>query len=163
AGWTPPSTDYPIGWILTMLLVCAGVPFFAVATSAPLLQAWFAQSRHTTAHDPYYLYAASNAGSLTGLLSYPFFFEVNFRLVQQSWIWMVGYGLLILLVGACAVVVLRAKPETDKEERDVRVQVFSSGEEPNAGASARPNLGTRLRWIALAFVPSSLLLGLTTY
>src|SRR6516225_4864056 len=84
-GWVPPSTEsYPVGWLLGMLLVCAGLPFFAVATSAPLLQAWFAKSRHQTAEDPYYLYAASNAGSLTALLAYPLLLEPNFRLVNQS-------------------------------------------------------------------------------
>ena len=47
----------------------------AVSANAPLLQAWFARTGHPNARDPYFLYAASNLGSLIALLGYPFILE----------------------------------------------------------------------------------------
>src|SRR5262245_17729158 len=47
-GWSPPAGAYPEFWLLKMLAICAGLPFFAVATSAPLLQDWFSRVRHRT-------------------------------------------------------------------------------------------------------------------
>ena len=41
-GWTPPSESNPIPWLLLLLTVCVGLPFFCVSASAPVLQAWFA-------------------------------------------------------------------------------------------------------------------------
>src|ERR1700677_3151451 len=71
AGWEPPSQTSPVFWILGMLLVAVGLPFFMLSASTPILQRWFSQSGHPSAHDPYFLYAASNVGSLVGLLGYP--------------------------------------------------------------------------------------------
>src|SRR5262245_57751081 len=103
--WVPSADTDPILWLLGLLFLCVGLPFFAVATSAPLLQDWFSKSRHHTAEDPYYLYAASNAGSLPALLASPLLLEPNLRLAHQSWIWMAGYGLFILLVAGCGLLV----------------------------------------------------------
>ncbi|HKS37979.1 MAG TPA: hypothetical protein VJW76_12355, partial [Verrucomicrobiae bacterium] len=69
----------PSGWLLGCLAATAGLPFFIVATSAPLLQRWFSTTRHRAAGDPYFLYAASNAGSLLALMSYPVLVEPNLR------------------------------------------------------------------------------------
>ena len=57
--------------MLAMLSVAVGLPFFLLSSSTPMLQRWFAQTGHRSAKDPYFLYAASNAGSLVGLLGYP--------------------------------------------------------------------------------------------
>ena len=54
-----------------------------VAATAPLVQNWFALTGHPRAHDPYFLYAASNAGSLLALLAYPFAIEPNLSLDSQ--------------------------------------------------------------------------------
>ena len=71
----PPTESNPTFWLLWTLFLAIGLPFFVVSTTAPLLQKWFANVGHHTSHDPYYLYAASNAGSLLSLLSYPFLLE----------------------------------------------------------------------------------------
>ena len=68
-GLIPPGEVNPIFWLLYLLLVTLGLPFFVVATTSPMLQKWFAATRHPKAGDPYFLYAASNAGSLVGLLA----------------------------------------------------------------------------------------------
>ena len=62
ASWVPPADATPVPWLLALLLVGVGLPFFAVSTTSPLVQAWFARSGHLSAANPYALYAASNAG-----------------------------------------------------------------------------------------------------
>src|SRR5262249_51252435 len=69
------GVDIPIPQLLLLLAASVGVPFFVVSTSAPLLQKWFSGTSHPAARDPYFLYAASNLGSLLGLLSYPTLIE----------------------------------------------------------------------------------------
>ena len=69
--WSPPTESTPVFAVLGLLTLLVGVPFFVVATSAPLLQKWFASTGHPAAKDPYFLYGASNLGSMLGLLAYP--------------------------------------------------------------------------------------------
>jgi hypothetical protein len=133
--------------LLGQLLAAAGLPFFVVATSAPLLQRWFAATAHPRAGDPYFLYVASNAGSLLALVGYVTVIEPNLTLGEQSRFWAAGYGVLAGLIVACAVALWRAP---------------GSAPEPE-GASERVGATDRVRWVALAFAPSSLLLGVTTY
>src|SRR5262249_9951295 len=71
ADWVPPGDANPLPWALGLLAVSVGLPFFPVATSAPLLQKWFAGTGPPSARDPYFLYAASNVGSMVSLLAYP--------------------------------------------------------------------------------------------
>jgi SAM-dependent methyltransferase len=168
-GWTPPDTSTPIFWLLALLTASVGLPFFVASTHAPLLQKWFAATGHSAGHDPYFLYAASNLGSMVALLSYPFLVEPLFTLRMQSWLWTVGYGLLVLLMAACAAVLWRqprkGHPRKDtgaaKEEK-VTPPLFEKDEAPPLTPSP-PSARTRLRWVALAFVPSSLMLSVTTY
>jgi hypothetical protein len=157
-GWLPPADANPIPWLLALLLVSVGLPFFMVATSAPLLQKWFARTGHPGGRDPYFLYAASNLGSLLALLSYPLLLEPYLRLAEQSWLWSSAYGLLVLLTTACAVVVWRAPARAPGGEGPQ-----TTAEPGGAGPPERLAPGRRLRWVALAFVPSSLMLGVTTH
>ena len=69
-----------------------GLPFFVVSSTAPLLQSWLADTDHPDARDPYFLYRASNIGSVVGLLSYPLLVERVFTLDDQSWLWIAGYS-----------------------------------------------------------------------
>jgi hypothetical protein len=162
-GWSPPAGAYPEFWLLKMLALCAGLPFFAVATSAPLLQDWFSRVRHRTSEDPYYLYAASNAGSLTALLVYPFVLEPSLKLAQQTWVWMAGYGFLVLLVFGCAALVWKLGNNEHPEQVSMREKASSAAGSSHLKVRDAVTLWTRLRWITLAFVPSSLLLGVTTF
>lgn len=151
-GWEPPVESSPVLWILGMLSVAVGLPFFLLSASTPMLQQWFSQSGDKSAKDPYFLYAASNAGSLVGLLGYPLLVEPTFPLSVQSHLWSYGYLLFVTLTVACGAIVWRGKPRIATAE--VPLEQVASG----PSRAWQP----RLRWIALAFVPSSLMMGVTT-
>jgi hypothetical protein len=143
----------PTGWLFGLLLGMVALPFFVVATSAPLLQRWFTQSGHPAASDPYFLYGASNLGSMLALLAYPLVIEPNLRLAQQSMAWTVGYGLYVVLALGCVTVVWRCR------ERAL-------GGPGSSGPTQQPHrlrAGQVLGWIVLAFIPTSLMLGVTMY
>jgi spermidine synthase len=154
--FNPPGDGNPVFWLLAILSVSIGVPFFVVATTNPLLQTWFAHTEHRAASDPYFLYAASNAGSMIALLAYPALPALivnseHLGLRAQGACWAAGYGLLVLLIAACACFVGRAPDKPVGEHHEVAVE-------------AKAPSGTRVcRWVALAFVPSSLMLGVTTH
>lgn len=146
----PPSPADPTGWLIGVLLGTIGLPIFAVATTAPLLQRWFADTAHPQARDPYFLYAASNAGSLLALLAYPLVLAPNVRLSVQCQAWATGYALLALLILACALALWRSNPPPAEP----------SGPACDRGA---PGLSAWTSWIVLSAIPASLLLGVTTY
>ena len=165
--WIPSADDNPVPLLLGLLAVAVGLPFFVVSTTAPLLQRWLAATDHPAAGDPYFLYRASNLGSVLGLLAYPLAVEPSMRLAEQGRLWSAGYGLLVVLVLACAAVVWRSPRGSEAagvSEDPEAAPEPASDEAPAAsqGAAARPTLNRRLRWVGLAFVPSSLMLGVTT-
>jgi len=155
AGVGVPEGASPEWWLLKTLLVTVGPPFFVLSASAPLLQAWFSRTRAESASDPYYLYAASNAGSLFALLGFPVLLEPALTLGQQGRAWAYLYGALFFLFAACAVLTRRRAREVAGAVEDKGSAAVFSSEPPDAGR--------RLRWVLLAFVPSSLVLGVTTH
>ncbi len=169
-NWEPPNGD-PIQWlwwIFLLLSVSVGLPFFILSTTAPLMQRWFTETGHPSARDPYFLYAASNVGSMLALLGYPSLVEPNIPVkgdghtwVTQVNLWAIGYCVLLALLAACRLVVALSKP-VDAAGADGLARKEKAAI-PDATETVRISLWTRLRWIALAFVPSSLMLGVTTY
>lgn len=155
AAWLPPADGSIVLWLLAMMAATLGLPFFVLAASAPLLQHWFARSGHPAAGDPYFLYAASNLGSLAALLGYPLLLEPSLRLAQQSLAWTGGFALLALLVAGCAVAVLRAVPGAPRAARPEPANPHR--------VDAAPRWRQRLVWVLYGFVPSSLLLGVTGF
>src|SRR5262249_53707529 len=103
--WNLAGGQFPVLAVLWLLLGMVGLPFFVVATSAPLLQRWFATTGHPAAKDPYFLYRASNLGSRLALVSYPILAEPYFTLQTQTILWAVGYGILAALVIGCGIIV----------------------------------------------------------
>ena len=148
----PASLEQPILWIIVALGVGVGWPFFVVSTSAPLLQKWFSTIDHHHAADPYHLYAASNAGSLLALVAYPFVIEPNIGLDAQATLWTAAYLVLCSAVALCAAVLWRS-PTRDDDGDDTKLP-------PHSG---RPVCWRRrVRWLMWAFIPSSLMLAVTT-
>src|SRR5947208_8067955 len=103
SGWGEPPTSGYAFWLLGLFAVSIGLPFFALAANNPLLQAWFVRTGHPNGPDPYFLYASSNIGSFLALLSYPVLLEPMLTLRTPNLIWTGGYGLLIVLIAACGV------------------------------------------------------------
>src|SRR5438876_874826 len=150
----PPTESNPIPWLLETLLVLVGPPFVFLAATAPTLQAWFARTGDRGARDPYFLYAASNLGSLAALVSYPSAIEPSLPLAEQSRWWSAGYLLLIGLTAICAL--LSRGAERERGESGPYIEL------------AADEIGGRLwllrvRWVLLACLPSSLLLGVTSH
>src|SRR6266540_4153680 len=163
AGWNPPAEGSPIPSLLGLLAISVGLPFFVVSTTAPLLQRWFSRTRHPTATDPYFLYAASNVGSLLALVAYPLLLEQTLPLRAHRLIWTGGYFVLIGLVLACGVIVLRTGgsdvPAASPHAESVPVPA-GRPRLPNASPTP-PITWSRLRWLALSFVPASLMMSVT--
>jgi predicted membrane-bound spermidine synthase len=99
----PPGTALPIPWLLGLLSVSLGLPFFLLAAGAPMMQRWFAETKHESAHNPYFLYAASNLGSFAALLAYPFLIEPRLRISEQAVTWLGVYYVLLALIMICAI------------------------------------------------------------
>jgi hypothetical protein len=147
--WVPPTTRPPQADLILMMATTVGLPFLLVSSTAPLLQRWYSLTTARDAADPYFLYAASNIGSIAALMLYPLLVEPELGLVGQSHFWSISFAVLLALLAACAVVTLR-------HSRPV------AGDIPNPVAAAGTlDWKQRLHWIALAAVPSSLFLAVT--
>ena len=156
AASTARATDAPLSWLLVALLTSVGPPFLVLAIGASVLQATFSATRHESARDPYFLYAASNAGSLTALVVYPALVEPLIGLSRQARVWTVGYAVFVALVLLCAVAARFTW-------RGSAVAAPGDGG-VDAAAEGADAVGwmRRARWCLLAAVPSSLMLGVTT-
>lgn len=155
SGWEAPSVGNPYLWQLGLFAVAIGLPFVAMSANAPLLQAWFARSGHRHAADPYFMYAASNLGSLLALLGYPLLLEPVFGTKLLSQIWSVGFVLLWLAIGLAYWQV--------RQNSGVPAAVSTDA---GTGASLSvhaPTWLSRAGWVGLAFVPSALLTAVTTH
>lgn len=143
-----PPAEGQAGWLIGVFLVSVGLPFFAVAGNGPLLQAWFARSGHPQARSPYFLYGASNLGSFAALLLYPVLFEPLLSVKAQSAAWSMGFVLLMGSIALAAGLIRNA---------DGAVQARSQA------ATPPPSAGAILGWVALAFIPSGLLVAVTAH
>jgi hypothetical protein len=153
-----PSVDAPATWLLATLAASVGMPFVVLAAHAPLLQRWYAA--RFPGRDPYPLYVASNAGSLTGLLGYPFVLEPALTLSQQARAWTAGYALLAAGV-LLAVHGLRRSATVAAASEDPQ-PVARAGSLLDAPEAATPSPRAWAAWIAYAAVPSALLVTVTT-
>jgi SAM-dependent methyltransferase len=163
-----PPTDAPAAWLLGTLAVMVGLPFLAVSTTSPLLQRWYAGTRARGAKDPYFLSVASNLGCLMALIAYPTVIEPHLNLSQQGDWWRWGYVGYVGLVMVCAIAVSRDAPAErvtwPPQPLPALTQPGSplpSEEAPGNGEPTRSAGASRLTWLVLAFVPASLLTGVT--
>ena len=143
------ESSQPAILVFELLLVTVGAGYFIVSSGSPVLQRWFATTKDPNAKDPYFLYALSNVGSMVGLFAYPFFIEPRYGLAQQAILWKYGFTILIVLFAVCTLL-LELQPKS-KEVEDEAEPV-----PPIAWSQRR-------KWMFYAAVPSSLLLGATSY
>jgi SAM-dependent methyltransferase len=146
----PPAEGIAL-WLLGALCISVGLPFFAVSTTSPLLQRWYAGTHGRGAGDPYFLSVASNFGCLAALLAYPVLIEPALTLSEQASWWRWGYVGYAGLVTLCAVVV------------SVNCDAPAGREPPRPALASRltETRPTPCRWLLLAFVPASLLTAVT--
>ena len=145
-----PESGMPTFWLLGLFGMTVGLPFFALSANAPLLQRWFSLTDHRDAADPYFLYSASNAASLIILCAYPFLIEPNTRLGEQTFSWAIGYiSLLAMLFGTAIVFTRSLAPAVRAKESQLK--------------SIEVSWKQKAFWVFLAFLPSSLMLGVTSY
>ena len=148
--WAVPVDSNPLPWLIGQLVVCVGLPFFVISSSAPLLQRWFGALGKEGESEPWFLYAISNTGSLVALISYPFLFERYLGLTDQGWFWTGGFMLLAIMFVVCAFMTLKRAPK-NLLARSLKKEY------------SKPLLWSkRIQYIVLAAIPSSLMLGVTT-
>jgi hypothetical protein len=150
-GWDRPPARGEALWLLGLFAASIGLPFFALAANGPLMQAWFVRTGHPSARDPYFLFAASNVGSFLALISYPLLVEPFLPLGEQTWLWTVGFYLLILLIAACGVLLLRS------------ANLSPAATTARSVTAAPPTRRDGLAFVGLAAVPSGLLLAVTLH
>jgi hypothetical protein len=145
-SWYPsPDVTAPTIWLVGLLAVSVGLPFFVVSAQAPLIQRWFAGTGDAHSADPYFLYAASNLGSLLALVAYPLLVEPVLGLSAQATAWSIAFFIVAGLVALAAW----------RGHEGVRA----------TSAEMSPAIGwrRRLHWLALSAVPSGLLLAVTAH
>lgn len=148
---------YPLFDLLELLIVSIGLPFFVLSCNSPLIQAWFANTRHRQAVDPYFLYSASNLGSMTALVAFPLALEPALTSEQQCLIWSVVFGMLTILCGICYYLVSRNIVSNESDT------AWSNSPWTTRHSADSVTANTRFHWIVLALVPSALLIGVTTH
>lgn len=157
-GFDAPPQDGAYLWLLGLLTAGVGLPFFAVSANAPLLQQLYSRLDTPHAADPYFLYGASNLGSLIALLAYPIAIEPLLGLKAQGALWYGGFVVLAMSIAACGGILLAHQPAralAQAADRPAAAKVADNGDI----ATWRDRLG----WVALAFLPSGLVIAVTTY
>jgi hypothetical protein len=151
SGWKPTGPDHPIARLVLLLSLSAGVPYFLLSTTGPLLQSWFVRAYPGVS--PYRLYSLSNLGSFLALLSYPFAVEPWLTLTMQARIWCGLFFVFVLLCGFCAQQI-RKTPTPETSKRDLPVP-------PRGRSDSAPGFRICALWFALAACGSLLFLATT--
>jgi hypothetical protein len=149
-AWKHSGIGQPSLTILALLAGTVGLPYFALSSTSPLLQAWYARSHRRGL--PYRLFALSNFCSMLALLSYPFLIEPNLSSRTQGLSWSAGFFAFTLL---CAVTAWRTSAEATLAVSEVKTE--------KAGIDSAPSWTTSLLWLGLAAAASILLLAVTTH
>ncbi|VVC76492.1 Polyamine aminopropyltransferase [Aquicella siphonis] len=143
----PPAGIHPALDVLWLLLTKLALPLFIISTTAPLIQSWFAKTSHPHARDPYFLYSASNLGSLLALLGFPFLFEPLFGLQHLSRFWSATYMVFTAALLFSA----------------IQCKGIAFSTPATAAPQTRVHWRQRMHWTLLSFAPASLLMAVTQY
>ena len=150
-AWKPQGDEQPGLRILLLLAATIGLPYFLLATTSPLVQAWFARSY--PGNSPYRLFALSNLASMLALLGYPFVFEPWITTRQQALGWSVGFGVFAVLIAVSAWVGLRTSRATSEAD-------IASPDMP-ADTPSAPTAMQKLIWLSLSGMGAILLLAVS--
>jgi len=151
----------PASWLLSRLTASIGLLFFLLAANAPLLQRYYSQSGQPDADSPYFLYSASNAGSLLALLAFPFILEPLMGAGDIRRLWSAGYILLTLILGACSFMIWK---QTEKDSPSNSSTGQSRLRNRNSETDVMvPGWLDNLRWAFYGFLPCSAMLAVTTH
>jgi hypothetical protein len=159
AAWHPGPADSPVWKILELLAVTIAFPFFLLSTTGPLLQKWCSQNQ--TVKSPYRLYALSNAGSLLGLLSYPFLVEWAFDIKHQAWLWSAGYALFVITCTSLGWKFSRSVSEISGKQNDADDNAVAALEKASLQSKQSPTAAHYLLWLALSACSATMLLATT--
>ncbi|MFN0016817.1 MAG: hypothetical protein ACKVP0_01080 [Pirellulaceae bacterium] len=166
--WKPLDGEMPALRILVLLAAKVGAPYFLLSSSGPLVQSWFFYIY--PGRSPYRLYALSNIGSLTALLSYPFIFEPAFAVNAQGWLWSIAFAVFALLAGGLGIMVWRiasemeiaeARNSTEPTSAKSAVAAKVPSDVPETGDA--PPWYLQAHWIFLTALASMSLLAITNY
>ena len=142
-AWKPTGTEEPVSRILLLLGASVGLPYFLLAATSPLLQAWFARAR--PGENPYRLFAVSNLASLVALVGYPFVVEPFLGGAAQVGAWSWLFAAFAILCAAMAWLTPKREIEAEMTQ------------------AAAPTAGSYAMWLALAATGSVLLLAVTNH
>lgn len=157
AGFVEPPQVGQSLWLIGLFAASVGAPFMVISATAPLLQAWFSKTGRADAADPYFLYAASNAGSLLALVAYPLLIEPILGAQAQSMIWTGGYIALGALIAGCGLLTVAVQPAVAKGPA-------AQSATPEAAVPAfKASWTQRGIWVLFAFAPSMLLVSASTH
>lgn len=150
-----PDPTQPTLWLIGVFTLSIAPPFAVISATAPLIQRWYSFTGRDDAHDPYHLYGASNIGSLLGLAAYPLLLEPLMPVASQAEVWTMGYAVLagLLMVSGLVAIGTRRDPVRQPTQGPIAVATDQSSNKWKQ----------RAWWITLAFIPSSLLVGVTTH
>lgn len=154
-AWKPIGSDQPQWHILLLLTVCVGLPYFLLASSAPLIQAWYRAAHE--GRSPYRFYALSNVGSLGALLAYPFLLEPRLTTSTQGALWSWGFAGFVILAGILSLVLARM---------DLRPSDWTTTQDATSSTvatSTRPRLLQFGLWLFLPAFGSMTLLAVTNH
>lgn len=184
-GWRPIGDEEPISRILLLLTATIGLPYFLLATTTPLVGAWYARQFHAAA--PYRLFALSNFASLLALLGFPFLIEPQLGNREISWAWSALFVVFAVLCASLAWRTWRAseaargdpvrggRPPADAIHAPTDAAPSAgAGDGPASPEAARrdPAAGEAAlaaesagpgTWILLSAIGSALLLGVTSH
>ena len=152
-AWKPNGDETPTLYLLWMLAVHVGLPYFVLSSTGPLVQAWL--SYRDNSDRVYRLYALSNAGSLVALLSYPFLVEPVLSVTNQSIVWSLMFCLFVLVQGTVAIGLFRVSGKTADSNNEQNTSPKSK--------CAAPSWATRFTWVALPALASTMLLVVTNH
>ena len=145
-SWKPGGAEEPITRILLVLTATVGLPYLLLASTSPLLQAWFTRARPGV--DPYRLFAVSNLASLLALVGYPLLVEPFFGNREQVVWWSALFAVFAVL---CAVLAWSVSSGRQQEETLETENIVA------------PRRADYLLWLALSATGSVMLLAVTNH